>query len=64
MYVKKEITNSLDFLGISGIGNLLGAIKFAKYYELSSKDVVVTILTDSMELYGSRIQELREKYGR
>ena len=43
--------------------NLIGAIKLAKYYELSSRDVVLTVFTDSMELYGSRIQELREKYG-
>ena len=33
-------------------GNVLAAIKFAKYYELTEDDHVVTILTDSMELYG------------
>jgi hypothetical protein len=50
-------------LGISGIGNVLAAIKFAKYYELTEDDHVVTILTDSMELYGSRIEELAEERG-
>jgi hypothetical protein len=35
----------------------------AKYYELTSKDIVVTCLTDSMELYGSRLEELREQFG-
>ncbi|MHA1448770.1 MAG: pyridoxal-5-phosphate-dependent protein subunit beta, partial [Candidatus Hodarchaeales archaeon] len=39
------------------------AIKFAKYYELTSKDIVLTVFTDSMELYQSRIKELRAKYG-
>ena len=67
-YLKKkgapvDTVDKLDLLGISGIGNLLSAIKFAKYYELDEDDVVVTILTDSMELYGSRIEEMRDELG-
>lgn len=54
---------ALPLIGISGIGNLIAAIKFAKYYELSEQEVVFTILTDSMELYSSRIQELRAQFG-
>jgi len=50
-------------LGISGIGNVLAAVKFAKYYELTENDYVVTILTDSMELYGSRVEELAAERG-
>ena len=61
--VNSKITGDLDLLGISSIGNLIAAIKFAKYYELTEEDVVTTIFTDSMELYGSRIRELREKKG-
>ncbi|HLD30214.1 MAG TPA: pyridoxal-phosphate dependent enzyme [bacterium] len=61
--VPESLVNELDLLGISGVGNLVGAIKMAKYYELTKRDVIVTILTDSMELYGSRITELREQYG-
>jgi cysteine synthase A len=53
----------LPLLGISSVGNLLGAIKFAKYYELTGRDVVLTVFTDSMELYESRLRELRERYG-
>jgi hypothetical protein len=45
------------------MGNLLASIKFARYYELTEEDVVVTVLTDSMELYRSRKEELREQYG-
>ncbi len=48
---------------MSGIANILSAIKFAKYYELGETDVVMTVLTDSMELYSSRIKEYREQYG-
>jgi cysteine synthase len=61
--VPAEIVNRLDLLGFSGIANTLSAIKFAKYYELGKHDVVLTILTDSMELYGSRIQEMRKQFG-
>ena len=39
--------DALDLLGISGIGNLVTAIKFAKYYELGKHDIVMTVLTDS-----------------
>lgn len=61
--VPADILENLDLLGISGIGNLLAAIKFARYYELSEDDVVVTILTDSMELYESRKREMHENFG-
>ncbi|MDR3341398.1 MAG: pyridoxal-5-phosphate-dependent protein subunit beta [Treponema sp.] len=53
----------LGYMGISGIANMLCAIKFAKYYELTDKDVVATVLTDSVEMYGSRIVELRAEQG-
>ncbi|MDX9783741.1 MAG: pyridoxal-phosphate dependent enzyme [Spirochaetia bacterium] len=58
-----EALSRLDWLGISGVGNLIGAIKMAKYYELGEEDVVFTMFTDSMELYGSRIRELRQERG-
>lgn len=58
------LIESLHLLGISGIGNLLAAIKLARYYEMSKRDAVVTILTDSMQLYGSRLRELEEQEGK
>ena len=61
--VPQKLIDSLDLLGISGMGNVLASIKLARYYELSEKDVVVTILTDSMQLYGSRVKELAEQQG-
>ena len=61
--VPHEVVSQLDLLGFSGIANTLSAIKFAKYYELGSNDVVLTVLTDSMQLYGSRIREYREQFG-
>jgi len=61
--VPKSIVNQLDLLGFSGISNVLSCIKMAKYYDLGPDDVLLTILTDSMELYGSRLQEMHAEMG-
>jgi len=61
--VSDEIVDNLDLLGISGASNLGSAIKFAKYNELTQKDIVVTVLTDSMDMYNSRIDELTKECG-
>jgi len=61
--VSKEIIEQLPLLGISSVANLIMAIKFAKYYELTEKDLILTVFTDSMELYGSRLKELEEEFG-
>jgi cysteine synthase len=61
--VPDALLNVMDLLGISGVGNLVTAIKFARYYELGEHDIVMTILTDSMEMYESRQQELTEERG-
>ncbi|MGD0750296.1 MAG: pyridoxal-phosphate dependent enzyme, partial [Anaerolineales bacterium] len=61
--VPAEIIAQLDLLGFSGISNVLSAIKFAKYYELGENDIVLTVLTDSMQLYQSRLQEMHAEFG-
>ncbi|MCK4791264.1 MAG: pyridoxal-phosphate dependent enzyme [Desulfobacteraceae bacterium] len=61
--VPESLVSQLDLLGISSIANVLMSIKFAKYYELTRKDVVLTIFTDSMELYQSRLRGAREIHG-
>jgi cysteine synthase len=61
--VAENLTDKLSWAGISGVSNLLSAIKFAKYYELGEHDVVLTVLTDSMEMYQSRLQELTQERG-
>lgn len=58
-----EDVDSLALMGISGITNLLMAVKMAKYYELTEKDVIATVLTDSVDMYVSRIRELHEEEG-
>ena len=56
-------TAQLSLLGISGISNLICCIKMAKYYEFGPSDVIATVLTDSVDLYLSRLEELRQKEG-
>ncbi|MCL1940710.1 MAG: pyridoxal-phosphate dependent enzyme, partial [Synergistaceae bacterium] len=58
-----EFIEQLPLMGISGAANVAMAIKMAKYYELGEKDIILTVLTDSMEMYGSRLIEMNEKYG-
>jgi len=61
--VDPQLVEKLDLLGISSIANLMGAIKMAKYYEMNENDVVLTVATDSMEMYQSRMIEERERLG-
>jgi hypothetical protein len=61
--VPEVVVSRLDLLGFSGISNVFSAVKMAKYYELGENDIVLTVLTDSMELYGSRLHEMRAEFG-
>ncbi len=63
MGAPEALVAKLDQLGISCVANLASAIKMAKWYELGEGDVVATVFTDSMELYGSRLTELTEERG-
>lgn len=62
--VPEAFIGKLQLMGISGVANVVTAIKFAKYYELTGRDIVMTVCTDSMEMYGSRLKELEERFGR
>jgi len=50
--------------GISGVCNLLGAIKTVKYYRFGSDDTVVTVLTDSIDRYHSVMKQLNDRFGK
>ncbi|MCX7854376.1 MAG: pyridoxal-phosphate dependent enzyme, partial [Anaerolineae bacterium] len=51
--VPEALVAQLDLIGISGVANILSAIKTAKWFELGREDIIITVLTDSMELYQS-----------
>jgi cysteine synthase A len=61
--VPEETVSNLGLLGISSIANLLMCIKFAKYYELTNDDVLLTVFTDSMAMYQSRLREAKAAHG-
>ena len=61
--IKDGLIAQLPIVGISGICNVIAAIKVAKHYELDGRDVIFLPMTDSMALYGSRIEELRHEDG-
>jgi cysteine synthase len=62
--VGDELIQKLPQLGISGICNLVAAIKAAKYYDMDGRDVIFTCLTDSAGLYASRLKELADEHGK
>lgn len=61
--ISQENIDSLELLGISGISNMLSAIKTAKHFEMTSDDVIMTIATDSAVMYQSRLEELAAEKG-
>jgi len=61
--LSEELVQKLPLLGISSICNLIASIKTARYYEMDSNDVIFTCLTDSAEMYTSRLTELCAERG-
>jgi cysteine synthase len=55
--VPERLIGRLPLLGLSSIANLIASIKVARYHELGRHDLILTPLTDSAELYGSRVTE-------
>jgi cysteine synthase len=51
--IDRETIAGLKYLGLSGIANLVAAIKVAKRLDLGDDVVLVTVATDSAALYGS-----------
>src|SRR5437868_9941781 len=52
-----------SLVGISGICNVLGAIKTGKFYGMKSNNTIVTIATDWMDRYYSVMASMTETYG-
>ena len=61
--VDAELVRQLPLLGISSLCNLVSCIKTARLFDLGRDDIVYTCLTDSMDLYGSRLAEQRDSQG-
>jgi cysteine synthase len=63
MEIEENLVQDLNLIGISGIANILAAIKTAKYFEFNSEDIIVTIATDGADLYYSRLDEMNRRSG-
>lgn len=61
--VPEKTIGQLELFGLSGIANLLAAIKTARYFELDEHCVLLTVLTDWVWLYRSRIARMAEELG-
>lgn len=59
--MKEKDLSFLDQIGISGIANILAAIKLAKYMDYGPGDVIMTVATDSAGLYASELQAARKR---
>ena len=51
--IDPSIVEDMQHLGLSGIANVLAAIKTARYFDLTEKDLIVTVATDGSNLYDS-----------
>ncbi len=58
-----KVRKLATIFGISGVCNVLGAIKTARYYGLGRNDVIVTVCTDAIDRYRSVMRQLTEQYG-
>jgi cysteine synthase len=61
--VEAKARQLATIFGISGVCNLLGAIKTVKHYQLGKRDVIVTICTDAIDRYHSVMEEMARVYG-
>ena len=61
--VDEQLLSSLPLLGISSLCNLVAAVKTARYYDMDERDVIFVPLTDAMNLYESRMHEMRAAEG-
>ena len=52
-----------EIMGISGVCNVLAAIKTAKFYGMGERDTIFTVATDTMDRYRSVMKELSATYG-
>jgi hypothetical protein len=53
----------VDFFGVSGVGNVLGAIRAARHYGLGPKQAAVTVATDGFDRYPSVLRRLDQEQG-
>ncbi len=61
---ESKVMKLSKIFGLSGVCNVLGAIKTVKYYGMGKNDLVVTICTDAIDRYHTEMQKLTEREGK
>ena len=61
---EETVKKMSEIFGISGVCNVLGAIKTAKFYNFTEKDNIITIATDAIDRYHSVMKQLDEQFGK
>jgi cysteine synthase len=54
--IDPDVVRTFDDIGISGLANIVAAIKVAKHLDFDADDMVMTVATDSALLYASERQ--------
>ena len=54
--IDPDVIRAFDDIGISGLANIIAAIKLARHLDLGADDVIMTLATDSAQLYASERQ--------
>ncbi len=61
---RASVEKMATLFGISGVCNVLGAIKTAKFYRMGAQDTIVTICTDNIDRYHSVMAEMTDRFGK
>ncbi|MFN7210532.1 MAG: PLP-dependent cysteine synthase family protein [Aggregatilineales bacterium] len=60
---EETVAQLSGLFGISGVCNILGAIKTAKYFGFGRGSLIATVATDSLDRYHSVMDAMRAQYG-
>jgi cysteine synthase len=61
-HVPEAIVSGLASLGFSSICNVVAAIKTARYFDLGTDDLILTVATDGGAMYASEWEKLTRKH--
>ncbi len=56
--IDPDVVRTFDEIGISGLANIVAAIKVARHLDFGADDVIMTVATDSAALYAQRATDL------
>jgi cysteine synthase len=59
----EKVEKMSEIFGLSGVCNVLGAIKAVNYYGMGKSDLVVTICTDAIDRYHTEMEKLNRREG-